>query len=50
MQEDTRISEKVHRRCRVVFLRSFISVLFVPVYQLRPYNSSEVLEQIFAIL
>ena len=35
-QEDYRTSAKIHSRCRVVFLRSFISTLFLYFFQLHP--------------
>ena len=35
-QEDYRKSAKIHSRCTVVFLRSFISILFLYFFQLHP--------------
>ena len=35
-QEDYPTSAKIHTRCRVVFLRSFISALFLYFFQLHP--------------
>ena len=35
-QEDYPTSAKVHSKCRVVFLRSFISTLFLYFFQLHP--------------
>ena len=35
-QEDYPTSAKIHTRCRVVFLRSFISALFLYFFQLLP--------------
>ena len=35
-QEDYPTSAKIHSRCRVVFLRSFISTLFLYFFQLHP--------------
>ena len=35
-QEDYRTSAKIHSRCRVVFLRSFSSTLFLYFFQLHP--------------
>ena len=35
-QEDYPTSAKMHTRCRVVFLRSFISALFLCFFQLHP--------------
>ena len=35
-QEDFPTSAKIHTRCRVVFLRSFISALFLYFFQLLP--------------
>ena len=35
-EEDYPTSAKIHTRCRVVFLRSFISALFLYFFQLHP--------------
>ena len=43
-QEDYRTSAKIHTRCRVAFLRSFISALFLHFFQLHPYLKSSFTE------
>ena len=43
-QEDYPTSAQIHTRCRVVFLRSFISALFLYLYQLHPYLKSSFTE------
>ena len=43
-QEDYPTSAKIHTRCRVVFLRSFISALFLYFFRLHPYLKSSFTE------
>ena len=43
-QEYYPTSAKIHSRCRVVFLRSFISALFLYFFQLHPYLKSSFTE------
>ena len=43
-QEDYPTSSKIHSRCRVVFLRPFISALFLYFFQLHPYLKSSFTE------
>ena len=43
-QEYYPTSAKIHSRCRVVFLRSFISALFLYFFQLHPYLISSFTE------
>ena len=43
-QEDYPTSAKIHSRGRVVFLRSFISALFLYFFQLHPYLKSSFTE------
>ena len=46
-QEDYPTSAKIHTRCRVVFLRSFISALFLYFFQLHPFLKSSFTETFF---
>ena len=50
MQEDYLTSAKKNTRCRVVFLRSFISALFLYFFQLHPYLKSSFTETFFSLV
>ena len=43
-QEDYPTSAKIHTRCRVVFLRSFISAFFLYFFRVHPYLKSSFIE------